>query len=63
MRRRERVNTNNNVTADNDKLHKIREICDMLRQSFQKVFYPFENLCIDESLLLYNGRLSFVLLS
>lgn len=49
----------NKVTADSDKLYKIREICDMLRQSFRKVFYPFENLCIDESLLLYKGRLSF----
>lgn len=36
----------NNVTSDSDKLYKIREICDMLRQSFQKVFYSFENLCI-----------------
>ncbi|CAK9809208.1 PiggyBac transposable element-derived protein 4 [Anthophora quadrimaculata] len=49
----------NNVTADTDKLYKIREICDKLRQSFQQAFYPFENLCIDESLLLYKGRLSF----
>ncbi|CAK9801673.1 hypothetical protein ANTQUA_LOCUS2957 [Anthophora quadrimaculata] len=38
----------NEVTADTDKLCKIREICDILRQSFQNAFYPFENLCIDE---------------
>ncbi|KAL2731776.1 LOW QUALITY PROTEIN: piggyBac transposable element-derived protein 4-like [Vespula squamosa] len=49
----------NNVTADTNKLYKIREICDKLRQSFQQAFHPFENLCIDESLLLYKDRLSF----
>jgi len=49
----------NIVTADVDKLYKIREICDKLRQRFQEAFYPFQNLCIDESLLLYKGRLSF----
>ncbi|KAL2729369.1 piggyBac transposable element-derived protein 4 isoform X1 [Vespula maculifrons] len=40
----------NKVTIDSDKLYKIWEICNMLRQRFQKVFYPFENLCIDEIL-------------
>lgn len=49
----------NIVTVDVDKLYKIREICDKLRQRFQEAFYPFQNLCIDESLLLYKGRLSF----
>ncbi|EFN85041.1 PiggyBac transposable element-derived protein 4, partial [Harpegnathos saltator] len=49
----------NKVTADTDKLYKIQEICDMLRQSLRKVFYPFEYLCIDDSLLLHKGRLSF----
>lgn len=46
------------MTADVDKLYKIREICDKLRR-FQEAFYPFQNLCIDASLLLYKGRLSF----
>ncbi|XP_046142326.1 piggyBac transposable element-derived protein 4-like [Osmia bicornis bicornis] len=49
----------NIVTADVDKLYKIRESCDKLRQRFQEAFYPFQILCIDESLLLYKGRLSF----
>ncbi|KAF7381596.1 hypothetical protein HZH66_013990 [Vespula vulgaris] len=49
----------NKVIANTDKLYKIREICDMFRKSFRKIFYPFENLYIDESLLLYKGSLSF----
>lgn len=49
----------NKVTADSDKLYKIQETCDMLRQSFQKIFHFLENLRIDESLLLYKRKLSF----
>lgn len=29
----------------------------MLRQGFKNAFYSFENLCIDESLLLYKDKL------
>ena len=39
----------NNMTADVDKLYKIREICDKLRQRFQETFYllllPNRGLC------------------
>lgn len=49
----------NDVQANGDRLYKIREICDMLRGSFQNALYPFQHLCVDESLLLYKGRLSF----
>nr|XP_012152390.1 PREDICTED: piggyBac transposable element-derived protein 4-like [Megachile rotundata] len=42
-----------------DRLHKIRKIIDELRAAFSNVFYPYSNLCIDERLLLYKGRLSF----
>ena len=49
----------NDMNVDSDRIYKIREICDMLRQSFRDTFYPFQDLCIDESLLLYKGRLSF----
>jgi len=47
------------MIADADKLYKIREIYNMLRQSFKNAFYSFQDLCIDENLLLYKGGLSF----
>lgn len=47
------------TTTTFDKLVKIREFCNKLRLSFQNNFNPFCNICIDESLLLYKGRLSF----
>ena len=31
----------------------------MLRKAFSQSFQPYQRLCIDESLLLYKGRLSF----
>ncbi|CAK9816234.1 PiggyBac transposable element-derived protein 4 [Anthophora plagiata] len=43
----------------NDRLCKIRKITDMLRKKFSQTFQPYQQLCIDESLLLYKGRLSF----
>jgi len=42
-----------------DRLRKIRKMIDELRRSFGNSFYPYRILCIDESLLLYKGRLSF----
>lgn len=42
-----------------DKLTKIRPLVDMIRESFQKAFSPKKNLSLDESLLLFRGRLSF----
>jgi len=50
---------NHDLTSTNDQLHKIRNVVDMLRKAFSKLFYPYQQLCIDESLLLYKGRLSF----
>jgi len=47
------------MTANADRLYKIRKIYNMLRQSFKNAFYSFQDLCIDESLLLYKGGLSF----
>lgn len=41
----------NDIQANDDRLYKIREICDMLRISFRNALYPFQDLCIDESLL------------
>ncbi|KAI4478521.1 hypothetical protein M0804_011844 [Polistes exclamans] len=50
---------NDDVNHSNDRLYKIRNVVEMLRKSFNEVFQPFQRLCIDESLLLYKGRLSF----
>lgn len=41
------------------KLTKVKELVDMFRKTFSKNFIPFRNVCIDESLLLFKGRLSF----
>ncbi|XP_046142146.1 piggyBac transposable element-derived protein 4-like [Osmia bicornis bicornis] len=48
----------NNITND-DPLTKIRPVVDKLKISFSQSFTPYENLCIDESLLLYKGRCYF----
>lgn len=48
------------TTGSSDKLDiKIREFCNKLRLSFKNNFNSFGYLCIDESLLLCKGRLSF----
>lgn len=44
----------NNIEND-DSIRKIRPILEKLKTSFKAAFYPFEKLCIDESLLLYKG--------
>lgn len=42
-----------------DRLVKIRDVVNMFRKSFNDILHPFQDLCIDESLMLYKGRLSF----
>nr|XP_053636290.1 piggyBac transposable element-derived protein 4-like isoform X1 [Cherax quadricarinatus] len=42
-----------------DRLYKIRNVFMYLKQKFSIYFYPFKNLVIDESLILFKGRLSF----
>ena len=42
-----------------DRLFKIRPIIDMLKERFQTVYYPSEHITVDESLVLYKGRLLF----
>ncbi|KAG5867349.1 hypothetical protein JTB14_038395 [Gonioctena quinquepunctata] len=49
----------NDNPNQNDKLFKIRLILDHLRQCFTNSFEPFQNVCIDESLMLFKGRISF----
>jgi hypothetical protein len=51
---------NDNDTADkNNKLYKLSPVLDFLQQRFRSIFRPFQDLCIDESLVLWKGRLSF----
>ncbi|XP_041420032.1 piggyBac transposable element-derived protein 4-like [Xenopus laevis] len=56
---------NNNATAvppnepGHDRLHKLRPLIDSLSQRFGEVYTPSKNICIDESLLLFKGRIKF----
>lgn len=44
---------------NNDALVKIRPVLEYLLEKFQATYRPGENIAIDESLLLWKGRLSF----
>ncbi|XP_030641170.1 piggyBac transposable element-derived protein 4-like [Chanos chanos] len=46
-------------SPSSDPLHKIRNILNSILKSFSHVFYPHKDLCIDESILKWKGRLSF----
>lgn len=50
--------TDNNVTSDHP-LKKLKSVIDHLKAKFATIIDPAEKLCIDESLLLWKGRLSF----
>ncbi|KAK9700683.1 Transposase IS4 [Popillia japonica] len=50
---------NNEEQKPGDRLFKLETVISSLKTTFRGSFMPFENLCIDESLLLYKGRLSF----
>ena len=49
----------NTVNPRNDPLYKIRPVFDRLTKKMKGLFYPFQDLVIDESLMLFKGRLSF----
>jgi hypothetical protein len=49
----------NEYQPSDDKLYKIKPVIIYLRERFSKIFVPYQNLCIDEGLMLYKGRLSF----
>jgi hypothetical protein len=51
--------SDNNSDACGDRLYKIRHVVDSLRTSFKSSFSPYQDVVIDESLLLFKGRLSF----
>ena len=42
-----------------DRLHKVRPLINMIRQRCKKIYYPGKNLSVDESLVLFKGRLAF----
>ena len=42
-----------------DPLRKLRPVLTVLKRKFQEYFKPFQKLVIDESLVLFKGRLSF----
>ena len=42
-----------------DRLHKVRPLINMIRERCKKIYYPGKNLSVDESLVLFKGRLAF----
>lgn len=50
---------NNLPPIQGDSLSKIRIIVDHLKNTFRESFISYHNVCIDESLLLFKGRLFF----
>ncbi|XP_060862212.1 piggyBac transposable element-derived protein 4-like [Metopolophium dirhodum] len=51
--------TNNEHQAANDRLYKIKMVLNEVKKNFRDAMVPFQSLVIDESLLLWKGRLSF----
>lgn len=50
---------NPNSVDRSDRLHKINNITNHITTNIQKSYYPNQNLSLDESMLLWRGRLSF----
>ena len=44
---------------ERDRLHKVRPFMEMIRERCRKVYYPGKQLSVDESLMLFKGRLHF----
>lgn len=51
-------NKSRSVNSD-DKLYKVRPVLDYLVSKFQEMYQPNKNICIDEGVLLWRGRLAF----
>ena len=47
----------NNYPSDLDRLWKVREVFEMFTANYKRYFVPFQKLVIDESLVLFKGRL------
>uniref|UniRef100_A0A9J8B5B7 PiggyBac transposable element-derived protein domain-containing protein n=1 Tax=Cyprinus carpio carpio TaxID=630221 RepID=A0A9J8B5B7_CYPCA len=50
---------NNTTEILNDPLKKIRKVFSTLTSSFRRIFVPYKDLCVDESLMKWKGRLAF----
>ncbi|KAG8236241.1 hypothetical protein J437_LFUL010994 [Ladona fulva] len=48
---------NNEEALENDRLHKIQPLLDKIVIKFLKMYNPGKNICIDESLVPFQGRL------
>lgn len=48
-----------NNEAGNNCLHKIENLKDMFIQRFKDAYTPDIQMCVDESMILWQGRLSF----
>ena len=48
------------TSPDHDKLHKVRPILDNAKQQFASHYQPHKNLCVDEAMIKYKGRCSFL---
>ena len=55
----------NNETHDahthpNPKLYKIYDVFTTLRENLEKCYTPWQDVCVDESLMLFKGRLGWI---
>uniref|UniRef100_A0A8C6NXJ7 PiggyBac transposable element-derived protein domain-containing protein n=1 Tax=Nothobranchius furzeri TaxID=105023 RepID=A0A8C6NXJ7_NOTFU len=51
---------NDNANLDvNDKMYKVRPVLDYIVEKFKQMYQPDKNICIDEGMMLWRGRLSF----
>ncbi|XP_072163549.1 piggyBac transposable element-derived protein 5-like [Diadema setosum] len=54
------MTTNPPVTApDHDKLHAIRPILDTVLRTIKEHYHPHQNMCIDETIITYKGKLGW----
>lgn len=53
------INNEDENLNQSDVLKKLRPVFQNLQNKFTEGFYPFQDICIDESLVLWKGRLSF----
>ena len=47
-------------TPNHDKLYKVRPLLEMITERFKSVYTPTHNLSVDESIISYKGRLSWI---
>lgn len=52
--------SDNQLAPANDRLYKITPLVDVLNSKFQKMCVPQLSLCIDETMIPFRGRLSFL---